>query len=385
MNQPLSSLFLSLLLLGCAGVTEDASDDGFSEDDGGGGGTDSGGGSASGGRGLGVGGRAGPGAGGRSGGVGGGSSGSGGAASGDSGGSGSGPKRKKFVGNITTDNRMDHAGKKFASYWDQVTPENAGKWGSVQPNVGSQPNWSTLDSIYDYAEQNGLIFKQHVFIWGNQQPNGVPNESDVRAWISGFCSRYKNTKVIDVVNEPPPHTTPNYTQNISAGASGSWPWIVNAFKWARESCGDAILLLNDYNNIEWDDEVDHFISIAKDIKANGAPIDAVGAQAHDCDHPQMTTARVQANLRKLHEETGLPVHITEYDVSFSSDAEQLKYYQEQFPFFYETDWIEGITIWGWVRGRTWSQAPDSGLIDGNTGAPRPAMTWLMDYLGRPSP
>lgn len=383
MFKPLTYPLLSLLFtLGCASVEGPPGDDGADDEaDGGTGGRVGAGGTGVGGRLGGTGGRLG-GAGGRLGGTGGNS---GPGAGGANGSGGRGPVANKFVGNITTDDRMDFAGKKFSTYWDQATPENAGKWGAVQPNIQGQPNWSTLDSIYDYAQQNGIAFKQHVFIWGSQQPSGVPNESQVRAWISGFCSRYKETKLIDVVNEPPPHTTPNYTQNISAGASGAWPWIVNAFKWSREYCGDAVLLLNDYNNIEWDDEVSHFIDIVKDIQANGAPIDAVGAQAHDCDHAQMTTARIQANLKRLHDETGLPVHITEYDISFANDAEQLRYYQEQFPFFYETEWIHGITIWGWVRGRTWSQAPDSGLIDQNSGAPRPAMTWLMDYLGRPSP
>ena len=39
----------------------------------------------------------------------------------------------KFLGNITTswNNDMDTDGFIFSDYWNQVTPENATKWGSV--------------------------------------------------------------------------------------------------------------------------------------------------------------------------------------------------------------------------------------------------------------
>ena len=37
--------------------------------------------------------------------------------------------------------------------------------------------------------------------------------------------------------------------------------------------------------------------------------------------------------------------------------------------------VKGITIWGYVNGRTWIEG--SGLISEN-GTPRPAMTWLLN-------
>ena len=83
----------------------------------------------------------------------------------------------------------------------------------------------------------------------------------------------------------------------------------------------------------------------------------------------------------LNSQTGLPVYITEYDIAQSDDQAQLGKYQEHMPFFLETEWIHGITIWGWIYGSTW--VPSSGLI--RNGTPRPAMTWLMQELGRPAP
>jgi endo-1,4-beta-xylanase len=353
--------------LGCATVV---TDDVSTDDNGSGGSSPSGGG-------LGVGGS--PGAGGR--GVGGRGPGAGG---GPGVGGSPGPSLGKFVGNITTNNQVDAAGKKFATHWDQITPENAGKWGSVQQTAGAGFNWGSLDAIYDYSEQNNIIFKQHAFVWGSQQPQGNPNEAQVKSWMKSFCERYKNVKLIDVVNEPPPHTTPSYVNNIGGGTDSTWAWVTNSFKWAKEACPGAILILNDYNNIEWPNDNQHFIDIVKRIQQDGAPIDAVGAQSHDLDNQQVPWDRVRMLIEKLHNDTGLPVYITEYDISTTDDQAQLRAYQEHIPYFMEQSFIPGITIWGWIVGRTWSQAPNSGLVT-QQGQPRPAMTWLMEELGRPTP
>jgi hypothetical protein len=58
-------------------------------------------------------------------------------------------------------------------------------------------------------------------------------------------------------------------------------------------------------------------------------------------------------------------------------------YQTYFSHFWNQDYVHGVTIWGWIFGRTWQAAPDSGLV--RDGASRPAMTWLMGELGRPAP
>lgn len=292
---------------------------------------------------------------------------------------------KKFVGNITTsfNSSVDYGGKTFSKYWDQITPENAGKWGSVQSMAGGGYNWKSLDAIYDYAQKNNIIFKQHAFVWGTQQPGGTPSAAQVQEWMKEFCGRYPLTRIVDVVNEPPPHTTPNYINNMGGGTNGDWKWIANAFIWARAACPDAILLLNDFNNIEWTDDNNRIINIVSKIKAQNAPIDGIGCQAHDLDYGgNINLNAVKGFATKLHEQTGLPLYITEMDISTIDDNAQLAKYKEFMPFFLETEWIHGITIWGWHYGQTWSSAPNSGLV--RNGNFRPAMTWLMETLGRPT-
>lgn len=282
--------------------------------------------------------------------------------------------RKKFVGNITTNGAVRDG---FAMYWDQITPENEGKWGSVQPSQGTF-NWSALDKIYAYAQSNHITFKQHTFVWGSQQPNWVSSsnaETAVKAWMKAFCERYPETKLIDVVNEPPPHTTPRYIDGMGGAGKSGYDWIVNAFKWAREACPNAILILNDYNNIEYANDNEHTIDIVNKIKAAGAPIDAVGAQSHDV--AKVSTATVKGFIDKIASSTGLPVYITEMDIGVADDNQQKTIMQDQITMYWNNDNVKGITLWGYVVGATWRA--NTGLQQ-PSGTMRPAMTWLMNFL-----
>jgi hypothetical protein len=59
------------------------------------------------------------------------------------------------------------------------------------------------------------------------------------------------------------------------------------------------------------------------------------------------------------------------------DGDQLRLYQSQFPLFWQPEYVHGITLWGWAYDNT---GVTSWLVKDTT--PRPAMTWLMQYLGR---
>lgn len=288
------------------------------------------------------------------------------------------PPSSKFVGNITTNGQVR---SDFVRYWRQITPENEGKWGSVegQRNV---MNWAGMDRVRDYARQNNIPYKGHTLVWGAQQPGWLANLSqseqrrEVEEWIRLFCQRYPDVAIIDVVNEPPPHTTPVYMNALGGAGASGYDWIVQAFRWARQYCPNATLLLNDYNNIEYDYANRNTIDIVNRIRAAGAPIDGIGAQAHAAY--SFPTSTVKMYLDRL-AATGLPVYITEYDINLADDWQQRTVMESQFQMFYNHPSVRGITLWGYVSGSTWLQ--HSGLMS-SSGQQRPAMTWLMNYLGR---
>lgn len=280
-----------------------------------------------------------------------------------------------FVGNITTSGQVR---SDFTQYWDQITPENEGKWGSVE-GTRDVMNWGPLDAVYNYAQQNGIPFKQHTMVWGAQQPGwiaGLPpaeQAAEVEEWIREFCQRYPNTALIDVVNEPPPHTTPSYINAIGGAGQTGYDWIIWSFQKTRQYCPNAILILNDFNVLRWD--TDRFIGIVNAVKGSGF-IDAIGAQGHGLE--TQSFSELQTNLNKLITQIGLPIYVSEYDIDLADDNAQRSVMQQQFTLFYNTPQIAGITLWGYIYGSTWR--PNTGLI--RNGAPRPAMTWLMDFLGR---
>jgi GH35 family endo-1,4-beta-xylanase len=281
------------------------------------------------------------------------------------------PRPAFFVGNITTNGAVR---SDFLRFWNQITPENEGKWASVEATRDVY-NWSGLDRAYNFAIQNNIPFKQHTFVWGNQSPGWInslsPSEqaAEIEEWIRDYCARYPRTAMIDVVNE----ATPGHAPAAYAQSAFGNNWIIRTFQLARQYCPNAVLILNDFNVLSWDTE--RFIEMARPA-VNAGVVDALGAQAHGLE-----SWSINDISRKLNQVAalGLPIYITEYDVNLASDQQQLQIMQTQIPLFVNHPSVQGITLWGYVVGSTW--IPNSGLIQPN-GTPRPAMTWLMNFLGR---
>ena len=282
---------------------------------------------------------------------------------------------KKFFGNIDTQGQIR---SDFKTYWDQFSPENAGKWGSVQPSSGTF-NWSSLDAMYKYCTDNNIIFKQHNFTWGAQQPSWVTSSNAmtaVPAWISAFCTRYPKVALIDVVNEPL-HNQAGYTGGIGGAGTSGYDWIVQMFKWARASCPGAILIVNDYNTIEYSSENGRIQTLVNAVLKAGGPIDAVGNQGHDVGKVSASTVLTYTN--NIISGTGLPVYITEMDVGEADDSTQASKISAVVTELWKLDQVKGMTYWGYIVGTTWRS--NTGLMT-SSGTKRAAMTWLMSFLGR---
>jgi endo-1,4-beta-xylanase len=249
----------------------------------------------------------------------------------------------------------------------------------VQGGSSTTFNWTSLDAMYKYCEDNNIIFKEHCFIWGAGQPSWITSSNAAAAaqnWMKSFCDRYPKTRIIDVVNEPL-HITPGYRDGLGGKGTSGWDWIVNSFKWAHEACPNAVLILNEYNIIEYSNENGRIIELVKAILAAGAPIMAIGAQGHDADKVAVST--LQAYLTDIASQTGLPVYITELDINVADDAKQAAIMKDFVTTFWNDPNVPGITYWGYIVGTTWRT--NTGLMT-STGTMRPAMTWLLDFLHR---
>lgn len=304
----------------------------------------------------------------------------------------------KFLGNITTSyNWVEYTDPQgcnlsYADYWNQVTCENATKWGSIHKGWG-QFDWTSADKTYNYCKQHGIKFKFHCLIWGSQHPTWIESLSAadtkkaIIEWYDAVKEHFPDLEIIDVVNEAiysgsDYHSPYKQTKIIEAlggtanGYSGtdSYKWIAEAFKLARERWPNAVLIYNDYNTFKW--QKTEFINIIKALKTLNAPIDAAGCQSHDLN--DMGGTEFKTALEDIHNQIQLPIYITEYDIAQSDDQTQLTRYKEQFPTMWEADYVAGVTLWGWVYGKTWTTDGNSGIL--KDCSKRPAFTWLEEYM-----
>jgi endo-1,4-beta-xylanase len=279
----------------------------------------------------------------------------------------------KFLGNIIGYSTPSD----FTLYWNQVTPENAGKWGSAEATRDVM-NWTPLDNIYNTAKDNNMLFRQHTFVWGQQQPawlaglSSVEQKEEVEEWIQSYCSRYPETDFIDVVNEPI-HAPPTYKAALGGDGSTGWDWVIWSFEKARQHCPNAKLFLNDYNIINSASATNAYIQIINLLKARNL-IDGIGEQGHFLEAVPLTT--IKENLNKLGE-LDLPIHISEFDVHILSDTDQKNKYAELFPALWSHPAVKGVTLWGYRQGEIWRE--NAYLIRSN-GTNRPAFTWLQEYV-----
>ena len=289
----------------------------------------------------------------------------------------------KFLGNITTgwNSDMDTDGFIFADYWNQVTPENATKWGSVEGDRQGKFNWGGADKAAKYAKEHGFPFKFHTLVWGSQYPNWMNNLSTEKQyeaiveWMDEAKKHYPDLPVIDVVNEAiSSHAPAPYKAALGGDGKTGYDWIIKAFQMAHERWPDAVLVYNDYNTFQWN--TDQFIDLVRTIRDAGAPVDAYGCQSHDLTGCSAST--LKASMKKLQDALKMPMYVTEYDIGTANDNDQLKDYKAQIPLLWEADYCAGVTLWGWIYGKTWTTDGNSGLIKNKK--ERPAMEWLREYM-----
>jgi len=314
----------------------------------------------------------------------------------------------KFLGSAWSGG---NASLNFGAYWNQVTPENGGKWGSAQPAspFGPAPDYVTLaNPTFNFADahnaelqarNNGQLFKWHTLFWGNQQPGWIENlpiakqQEAIRIWLAAIAREFPNLEMIEVVNEPlhdPPNgaTNGNYYNALGGAGTTGWDWIINSFTLAREYFPNAKLVLNDYSITNDGNATTRYLEIIELLKARNL-IDVVGIQAHafefNYNNLAGSVATHTANLARL-KAAGLPVIVTEFDIDgiestwgLPDDAVQLERFRTLFPVFWENDAVTGVTVWGYMRGSHWRTNQGAWLMYPN-GAERPALQWLVRYV-----
>lgn len=191
-----------------------------------------------------------------------------------------------------------------------------------------------LDYEVDYFLQHGFKIRGLNIMYGST--NSLPQ------WL--LDSHYSRTELIEMTHKYVQAMVTHFKGRVSEwivaneAASG---WVENsqppdfwrtrigpdyiemAFRWTREADPDAVLIFNDDGN-DWPKTpnsrriIAKMLSIVKDLKARGVPIDVVGMQTHLfmpwSDEPAPVKEEVIKTMRQFGD-LGVKVYITEMDAN----------------------------------------------------------------------
>ena len=208
-------------------------------------------------------------------------------------------------------------------HFNAIEPENCLKSQEIMPRFGEY-DWELADKYVAFGEKYGLAVYGHCLIWHSQCTPDFCYDSEgnlisadelkarMKQHITTLMSRYKGRiKGWDVVNEAIMEDG-SYRNSPFYQILGEEfiPW---AFQCASEADPDCELYYNDYSMNE-PAKVETVIRMVKAMKERGIRIDAVGFQAHiGMDYPDLNL--YQQHIRRMNDEAGVGVCITELDMS----------------------------------------------------------------------
>ena len=144
----------------------------------------------------------------------------------------------------------DIAGEEF----DFVTTENDLKWSLVNPLPGKY-RWASADNLVRFANVKNMAIHGHTLVWYRQLPGWIrrsapaDREVHMREYIDRVLTRYADDiQVWDVVNEAF-EDDGSFRDSIWFEAMGE-DYIDIAFRQARESAPETVLLYNDYDIVD---------------------------------------------------------------------------------------------------------------------------------------
>jgi endo-1,4-beta-xylanase len=291
--------------------------------------------------------------------------------------------------------------------FSQVTPEWEMKMERIVRDDGSF-DFSAADAIAGFARDNGLRLYGTTLIWYAQRPaafehldEGRRSFADAyRNYILAVAGRYRGQAVgWDVVNEPVNEDGFGLRESLWASRLGADDYMMRAFDHAHEADPDAMLFINDYNLESRPAKRATFMRLIERLLRRGAKIGGVGNQSHiDIDLPAGAAATAMRELASF----GLPVHVSELDVSLGRNPLDLRPRSEKLRVQARkaAEVAEAFaalparqrfafTVWGLRDRDSWLRSPpnagdgtDAPLLFDDAGRPKPAFAAVAQVFQR---
>ncbi|KAL5201999.1 hypothetical protein ABZP36_012951 [Zizania latifolia] len=249
----------------------------------------------------------------------------------------------------------------FTDNFDWAVFENELKWYSTEPRRG-QINYRDADELLEFCGRHGKPARGHCIFWAV--------DSNVQQWVKdlgrgdlmsavqgrlrGLLSRYRGRfRHYDVNNEMLHGRF--YRDRLGDGVAALM------FREAARLDPRAQLFVNDYNVLRANDPnatPEKYVELVAALRRGGAPVAGIGAQGH-MDNPVVGQV-IRAALDKM-ATAGLPIWITELDVSEPDvhlRADDLEVVLRE---AYAHPAVRGAMLWGFMQGHMWRQ--DAYLVD----------------------
>lgn len=263
-----------------------------------------------------------------------------------------------------------------AAQVSQLTPEWEMKMEYMVREDGSL-RFDAPDRIAAFARTHGLRLFGHTLVWYAQSPPafarleaGPKFAAAYRDYIHAVVGRYRGQAAgWDVVNEAVAEDGDGWRECLWSQRLGGLEHMVMAFRHAREADPDAVLFLNDYNLENLPRKRATFLKLAEALLKAGAPLGGLGTQTHVA--ADLKAGELTATLKDL-ASLGLPVHLSEMDVSLSRakgllrdrrelEASQARVYAEAAEAFCGLPPQQrfAFTFWGLRDGDSWLKREDA--------------------------
>ena len=310
----------------------------------------------------------------------------------------------------------------LAREFNSVTPFVEMKWGTIHPER-DRYDFSQADELVEFAVRNRMRVRGHALVYGQvvdpPNPEYLSRTTDpaalralvadhVRAVMGRYAGR---VTAWDVVNEPLAWAGSDaqgdgLARHVFSRTLGPG-YIAEALGLARRADPSAQLFVNEFGTLEPGPRQERMFRLVEDLRAAGAPLDAVGFQGHVVPllRPGPTRAEMEATLRRF-AALGVRVEITELNVftrtlkhvltfglAYDEAAElrrQADAYRDAVEACLAVPACQGVTLWTFTDRypttiETKTHLEDIPLVFDDDYRPKPAALALREALARVPP
>lgn len=295
-----------------------------------------------------------------------------------------------FTGNPDRDTPTERRYRQWIlDHFNCIVHENDLKWYTVEKRRGVA-NYDRADAILDWGDAHELKVRGHCLFWArekwvhdwvlevarNEGPDAL--RAEVIDHIDRTVARYRGRLIAwDVANEILDGGW--FEQQLGEGTQAM------IFRRAHAIDPGTPLFLNEFDILGNDEKTDRYLALIGRLRSQGAPIGGIGIQEHSAQRfvtedrpvaeaddnvidetPRFRPDRPEAiyrTLSRLHEATGLPIHLTEISSRTDDPVQRANGLEALFRVAFSHPAVECIMLWGFWQNRHFA-GENAALVDG---------------------